>query len=297
MGTSFNPQTVQSGFRDEALINQILADIRDDLENKVDRNGVLPNAMNADLDMGSNRLLNVAQGVIGTDGVNLNQVQNLATAIAQTIVSAGGSGQGQTTGDPITFNFGIASGSQGATNRTVFDLNTLFGVSSFLGLTVVVNGVVQIPAMAYSVNGTVVTFTESLNTDSDILFIYGDLSPMPTVNLTINNYDLGVFVQGTPDVTETLIRYIAPRRIVFPQNFTDSQAHAVTAATSSNVFSIRVEGVEVGTVTIAAAGNSGTFASAADVVVESGEIITLVSPGAVDATLANISFTLKGSRG
>lgn len=180
MGTAFNPATLSSGFRDTDLFNQIFADIRADLETKVDRNGLSPNAMAADLDMGTNRALNVDEGILGTDGVNLNQVQNVATSIASSIVqSALGGGTSNTSGDPITFNYGTAVGSQGAATRTEFDLNTLFGVESFTGLTVVVNGVVQHPS-AYTVTAdTLVTFSESLDTDSDIMFIYGDLSPIP----------------------------------------------------------------------------------------------------------------------
>lgn len=297
MGTSFNPQTVQSGYRDEQLINEILANIQSDLEAKVDRNGVSPNAMAADFDLGSNRLLNVAQGVLGTDGVNLNQVQNIATQIAQTVVSTGGSGQNQTTGDPITFNFGLATGSQGATNRTVFNLEALFGVTSFLGLTVVVNGVVQIPGQAYSVTGQTVTFTESLDSDTDIMFIFGDLSPTPTISLTVNNYDLGVFLFGQPDASQEIMRYVAPRRIFFTDDFLESRLDAGTAATAETVFDIQVDGVSVGDVTVAAAGTTGTFTTdSGDVTVEAGEVISIVAPGTPDTTIADISITLKGAR-
>jgi hypothetical protein len=93
---------------------------------------------------------------------------------------AGSSGQGQTTGDPITFNFNTATGSQLTVGRTVADLNVLFGVQEFLGLTVMINGVFQIPGLSYSVTDTtVVTFSEALDPSTDVTFIYGDLSPTP----------------------------------------------------------------------------------------------------------------------
>jgi hypothetical protein len=295
MGTSFNPQTVQSGFRDESLINQILADIRSDLENKVDRNGVSPNAMNADMDLGSNRLLNVAQGVIGTDGVNLNQVQNLATQIAQTIFAV--SGTALSNSNPLTFNFGVATGSQGTSGRTVFDLESLFGVTSFLGLTVIVNGVVQIPGLAYSITNQTVTFTEALNSDSDILFIYGDLSPTPTVPLSVNNYDIAIFLPGVPDSSEEIMRFVLPRDVLFEDDFAGSQANAGVAATGSTVLNVQVDGVTVGTITFAAAGTTGTFAtSAGELTVSAGEVLSIVAPATADATLADISITLKGAR-
>lgn len=189
MGTTYVPGAVQAGFRDTDAWDTELSSIATELANKVDRNGVSPNAMAADFDMGSNRLLNVAEGALGTDGVNLSQVQNVVTSIATTIFNSGGTGQGQTTGDPITFNYGIAVGSQGANANTEYDLNTLFSVTSLLGLTVIINGVFQIPGLAYTVSDvTLVTFSESLNNTDDIVFIYGDLSPTPifaNVNATL----------------------------------------------------------------------------------------------------------------
>jgi len=183
MGTTYVPTPIQSGYRDTDAFDTELSAIAAELANKVDRNGVAPNAMAADFDMGSNRVLNVQEGVAGTDGVNLNQVTNVATSIVTTAIAAGGAGQGQTTGDPITFNYGLAVGSQGTMTRTVFDLNDLFGVTEMLGLTVIVNGVFQIPGLAYTVSDeTTVTFVASLETDSDITFIYGDLSPTPVFN-------------------------------------------------------------------------------------------------------------------
>jgi hypothetical protein len=210
MGTTYVPTPVGSGFRQESFWDTELSAIASELANKVDRNGVAPNAMAAELDMGTHKLLNVVEGVAGTDGVNVTQLTNVATSIATSILSGGGAGQGQTTGDPITFNFGLAVGSQGTGTRTVFDLNVLFGVTSFLGLTVVVNGVVQTPGLAYTISDeTTVTFTESLNTDSDIMFIYGDLSPTPVftnVNATL--------VETTATATPGQTVFTAPTYVI-----------------------------------------------------------------------------------
>lgn len=190
MGTTYVPTPIQSGFRDTDAFDTELTNIKNELNNMVNRQGTAPNAMAADLDMGTNQLLNVVAGVAGTDGVNLTQVQTVATSIANTIFNAG-TPVNQTTGDPITINFGLATGSQGVATRTEFDLDTLFGVTSFIGLTVVCNGVVQIPTQSYNVTATtLVTFTESLDPDTDIMFVYGDLTPTPVfsnVGVTLND--------------------------------------------------------------------------------------------------------------
>lgn len=210
MGTNFNPDPINSGFRDTDRWDAILTEISTELAAKVDRNGLAPNAMAADLDMGDNNLLNVLPGVNGTDGVNLNQVTNLATTIAQTIVSSAvAGGTSDTSGDPITFNYGLASGSEGAATRTEFDLNTLFGVTSFTGLTVVVDGVVQYPSAYTVTDDTLVTFSESLDSGSAIMFIYGDLSPTPVfsnVSATLNE------TNATATVGQTV--FTAPAYVV-----------------------------------------------------------------------------------
>lgn len=177
MGTGYTPSNVQVGFQSTTLFNSELAAIASDLADKVDRTGRVPNAMAADFDVGTNQLLNVETGVLGTDGVNLAQVSTIATAIA-TSINSGGAGQGQTTGDPITINYGQAVGSQGTMTRTVFDLNALFGVTILVGMSIFLNGVAQYPS-GFTVLDTTVTFSESLNNDTDILFVFGDLTPIP----------------------------------------------------------------------------------------------------------------------
>jgi hypothetical protein len=187
MGTGYTPTSIQDGFQSNDDINTELQAIRDDLEDKVDRTGRLPNSMSAQLDIGTNRILNVAEGTLGTDGVNLNQVTQLATAIATTIL-----GIGAPTGSalPPTINYGTATGSQGLDNRTKFELDTLFGATAFSGLSVYVNGVYQTPGLAYTVADDVdVTFSESLNTDSTVTFVFGDISPTPVfsnVSVSLN---------------------------------------------------------------------------------------------------------------
>lgn len=212
MGTAFNPTNIASGFRDTDRWDTILSDIRTELGNMLNRTGLAPNAMEADLDMGTNTLLNVDTGINGSDGVNLNQVTNVATSVANTIVNSAIAGIGTpasgTTYDPITVNYGLAVGSEGAATRTEFDANTLFGITSFNGLTVICNGVIQHPNTYTVTDDTLVTFSESLNTDTDILFIFGDLSPTPvfsnasaTLNETAATATAGQTVFTAPTYT------------------------------------------------------------------------------------------------
>lgn len=300
MGTQFNPEQLQSGYHSRDLLNDLFEQIRDDLENKVDRDGTLPNAMNNDLDLGDFQLLNVAPGVRGTDGVNLNQVQNLITSIATTIISSGGSGQGQTTGDPITFNFGVATGSQGTANRTVFDLTDLFGTTGFLGLTVIIDGVVQIPGLAYAVDGTVVTLTESVETTTDLMFIFGDLSPTPVLpNILADNigYDIGGYYDGLTLASDIFLKFVTCREFFLPANLDGSNGHAGTAASASTTFDVQKNGSNIGTVVFAGGSSTPSFTLSADTNFAVGDRLSVVCPASPDATLADISITIKGTVG
>lgn len=179
MGTTYSPQDVGSGFETQPILNNELDKIRLALVDTINRFGVTPNAMAADLDLGTNQMLNVEEGVLGTDGVNLNQVINqINTALA----AFSGSSQGLTTGDPITINYCQVAGSQGTMTRTVFDLNALCGVTSMLGLSVFIEGVAQSPSTYAVTDVTTVTFSESLENSSEILFVFGDLTPVPVFN-------------------------------------------------------------------------------------------------------------------
>lgn len=302
MGTTYVPADVGSGFRTSNLIGTELDLIADELANKLDRNGVAPNAMAADIDVGTHRLLNVQAGVIGTDGVNLTQVTQLASQIAATAVAAGGGVQGQTTGDPITFNFGVATGSQGTVGRTVFNLTTLFGVTTFLGLTVVIDGVVQIPGLAYTISAlTIVTLTEAVNTDTNLMFIYGDLSPTPVLPNILAaagiSYDLSTYIFTTTTVSQECIRFKSPRIITWLANFSGSTGSSRVAATAQTDFNVLVNAVSKGTIRFAAAATSATFIAASPVTVAVGDIITVVGPASPDATLAGISLVLFGAVG
>jgi archaellum component FlaG (FlaF/FlaG flagellin family) len=95
-----------------------------------------------------------------------------------------GEGTPTSTGDPITINFIEVNGSQGTMTRTVYDLNTLSSglINQFTGLTVFLDGVIQEPSTYIISDTTTVTFSESLENSTQLLFIYGDISPTPVFN-------------------------------------------------------------------------------------------------------------------
>lgn len=109
--------------------------------------------------------------------------------------------------------------------------------------------------------------------------------------------DMGTFAAGTPAASEVLLRYVFARTTTFADEFAGSQASAGTAATASTVFLVKKNGSTVGTVTFAASGTVGVFATTGTTVsFAAGDVIELQGPSSPDATLANISFTFAGVR-
>jgi len=73
--------TISSGYASQTQLNENFENINTALSNTLSRDGSLPNAMNADLDLNNNDLLNVK--AIYVDGVNvLNVLDNVTVSTA-----------------------------------------------------------------------------------------------------------------------------------------------------------------------------------------------------------------------
>lgn len=109
-------------------------------------------------------------------------------------------------------------------------------------------------------------------------------------------YDIGAMVTGVPDADAVCLRYAFPREVTFAADFDLSQGVAGVAATAQTDFDIQQNGVSVGTMTFAASATTATFDMDDETVFEVGDVLTVVAPSPADATLADISFVLAGTR-
>ena len=109
-------------------------------------------------------------------------------------------------------------------------------------------------------------------------------------------YDLGVFFPGQPEAGATLLQFVAPRAFTLPAALTGSQGYAGTAPTAQADLEIRKSGAPIGAITFAAATNTASFTLASDVTFAAGDRLAVVAPGSPDASLADLSITLKGTR-
>lgn len=111
-------------------------------------------------------------------------------------------------------------------------------------------------------------------------------------------FDLTVFYPSVPIGSAILIRAPIARSVTFPANFAGCYANASINATAETVLEIMKNGALIGTITFAAGSSNGVFASVGGTSKSfvAGDIISVLNDSVPDATLADISFVLAGTR-
>ena len=66
----YTKQTVASGYQDTTILNENLTDIETAITDTLSRKGDTPNAMESDLDMNSNQIINLGAPSNSTDGAH-----------------------------------------------------------------------------------------------------------------------------------------------------------------------------------------------------------------------------------
>lgn len=126
-------------------------------------------------------------------------------------------------------------------------------------------------------------------------------SPVPASNTywTLtgrpSRYDLSSYDTDRPASGEQVLKWVAPEGGArFYAGLTDSRAQADVAAAAAATYSIRKNDIQFATLTFGSGSDVGVFACASDVSFDDGDVLTIIAPGARDATLGGIAFTLVG---
>ncbi|HEY7034686.1 MAG TPA: hypothetical protein VH482_25330 [Thermomicrobiales bacterium] len=99
---------------------------------------------------------------------------------------------------------------------------------------------------------------------------------------------------GAPTASVSLGLYVAALAFTLPANLTGSQAVATVGATAQTDVDVRVNGVSKGSLRWAAGATVGGFVWTSAVSVAAGDRIELLAPATPDATLADVTWTLRG---
>lgn len=119
-----------------------------------------------------------------------------------------------------------------------------------------------------------------------------------TVNVSTSGpYDISIYVPTVLSSSQQIVRIDIPRPVTFANNFAPSLSNSGASATSLTKLIIAQNGTTVGTITFPASSSTGTITSASSsTVFNAGDILTITGPATADATLAQISITLSGTR-
>jgi hypothetical protein len=113
----------------------------------------------------------------------------------------------------------------------------------------------------------------------------------------LNAYDIPTgYIEGKPGAGELLLFFpvVAGRSFVLPAALAGSKLVSKLAATAECVLYLKKNGVQFGTITVAAAGTTGTFAAADETSFEEDDELEIYAPSSQDATFGNFAIVLRG---
>lgn len=112
----------------------------------------------------------------------------------------------------------------------------------------------------------------------------------------ILNYAIGGQCNDKPDVSQVILRHVAPIAFTIPANCTGSICKAETATTAQADFNLLKNGVSFGTLRFAASGTTASFIGVSATAFVVGDILKIVAPASQDATLEDMAFTFLGEK-
>ena len=107
---------------------------------------------------------------------------------------------------------------------------------------------------------------------------------------------LSMFIPATHGSGALMAQIVFDRDVAFDADLPNSQGYAQVTATGSTVLDIQKNGANVGTITFTDAGNTASFALSGGASFAAGDRLALVNADPADATLADLSLTLRGRR-
>jgi len=110
-------------------------------------------------------------------------------------------------------------------------------------------------------------------------------------------YDVAAGLAGKPGASALVLIFTASRAVSFAANFSGSKGTAGVNPTSAATYTVNKNGAGIGTVAVSTGGVvTFTTSSGAAQSLAIGDRLTVVAPSSQDATLADVAFTLAGTR-
>ncbi len=257
--------SILAGFASITKLNSNFQAIQAEFNDKVlyrDNPDGEDNQMENTLDMNSNQIINIPDATLDHEPVAFGQLQ-LGTSDSQSALDAGAF---------------AADAEQAKIDVEVIHLG-LFAVAPTLD----------------NEGNAILEGAQYYNTTDSLTYIR-DSSGAWQVFVSVENGwrpIIPLFFSGVPSGSLLMVQFIAPQRFVLPINLTDSYAESATAATAETILTIAKNGSSVGTITFPIAGTTGVFVFSSSVTLDAGDLLTITNQVTADATLADISITLR----
>lgn len=116
--------------------------------------------------------------------------------------------------------------------------------------------------------------------------------------LKVSDYSIGFFFTSVPTVSEVLLLHVAGAAFTIPANFSGGlQSSVGTNPTATFALDVQKNGSTIGTLSVSTGGVvTATTTSGTSKSIAAGDVIKIVAPSPVDATAANMAFTIIGAR-
>lgn len=170
--------------------------LEDAINDCISRDGTAPNMMEADLDLNSHRLLNVADPVYDSDGCNYGNLKSLIDGYAGEIVAN------------ATFaNWTVEqfTATAGQTNFTLVS-----APASLASMDVVVDGVTKLAGVDYNIDGNLLFFTSGLTVGQKVQVRYGNVLPIGATSADLVEFTQGGTGAVPRDVEDKLHEFVTP---------------------------------------------------------------------------------------
>lgn len=120
---------------------------------------------------------------------------------------------------------------------------------------------------------------------------WGLLIPSPTIGVSVS----GFYPSGLGDGV-VFFKIVFAEDVDFADNFAGSTGDAGSNPTATAEFDVLKNGVSIGDISVSTGGVFTFTTDAGAVSFTSGDVLTIVGPATADATLADVSITLLGSK-
>jgi hypothetical protein len=214
MGVPLNLQDIQSGFLTASTFNENNTLTEQALAKALNRtSNASDNAMEVNLDMGLNKIFNLADGFLGHEATNLSQVQRLIQNASSGLIARL-----------------RETRKTAAANQTVFNLSDVTYVPGVNNIQVYVNGVAQVAGIDYQeTDNTTITFFTGLSAGDAVDVYVNDSTTNSTMDAQNVTYGASSNVDNALDLLNTEVN----ERTIFVGSIAELEGLSTTEGLSA----------------------------------------------------------------